>query len=367
MTLDFAPNRAGVEVLTHDGFRTFAGVAHMGFHPVLKLTFGSKRGLTCTANHELYRPDGAKIRADDLVVGEWVALVGGRRTRLKSVEDLGEIRQVYDLIEVEGGHRFVANSLVVSNCAFVSDDQTLINPLSLARLIHNQPIFYTGTVRWFRDIEPNKTYLVGMDPSMGMGRDYSTIQIFQAPEMIQVGEWQHNGTPPKGQVNVLLQTLRFIDDALRSDDEQNGEPEIFWSFENNAVGDSVLQVIEATGIDRFPGHCVSEIPRPGSTRRVRIGLTTTNTNKMTACTRLKSLIESDRLLVNSQNLLRELKNYVATANSFKAKLGETDDLVSATLIVIRILDLTIDWMMTTGDLKDEILDEEGYEEPLPIL
>ena len=82
-------------------------------------------------------------------------------------------------------------------CDFVSSDETLINPLTLVRLRAIQPIYYTGTVRWYKEPEPNKTYMAALDPSLGTGGDYAAIQVFQVPEMIQVAEWQHNNTAPR--------------------------------------------------------------------------------------------------------------------------------------------------------------------------
>ena len=67
---------------------------------------------------------------------------------------------------------------------WVSDDETLINPLTLSRMIASPPTSYTGTVRWYHDPQPNHGFLVALDPAMGTERNYGAIEVFQMPEMI---------------------------------------------------------------------------------------------------------------------------------------------------------------------------------------
>lgn len=51
---------------------------------------------------------------------------------------------------------------------------------------------------------------------------------------------------------------------------------------------------------------------------------------------MKNLIESDRMTINSKNLLGELKQFVASGNSYSAKPGEKDDLVMSTVLAVRM-------------------------------
>jgi hypothetical protein len=255
-------------------------------------------------------------------------------------------------------------------CEFVSDDETLIDGLALARLKSINPGFFTGRVRWYQEPEANKSYLVGLDPSFGTGGDYAAIQVFQMPEMIQVAEWQHNRSAPRMQVKVLLDILRFLEACLLDNPDQHGTPEIFWTVENNTIGEAILQIIEDTGEDRFPGMMVSERKRKGQTRRFRKGMNTNNKNKLSACARLKSLVESDRMKINSRNLIIEMKNFVRKEASFAAKPGENDDLVSSTLLITRMLDVVLHWgTVDDGDLREYIGDDElNYDdEPMPVI
>lgn len=365
---DYAVNTLGLKVMTPSGLKDFAGIAHMGDFPIWRLNFANGTHLECTLHHKLMTTTGMRT-VEDLQTNDMVLCRDGKETMLLSKAETGSIKPVFDLIEVDGGHLYYTNGIVSKNCDFVTDDETLINPLKLARMEYIEPTFFTGRARWYVDhLEPNRTYCVALDPSHGVGRDSAAIQVFQLPEMIQVGEWQHNESTTRNQVRVLMQILIFLDGALRDNPDQHGEPEIFWTVENNGLGEAVLQVIEDTGEERFPGMFISEKKKKGQSRKFRKGFTTTNSRKMAACARFKSLVESDRCVINSQQLVYELKNFVSKESSFGAKPGEHDDLVSGCLLVTRMLDVVLGWANDVGDLKEYIGEEEIYEgEPMPVL
>lgn len=363
----FAPNFLGLKVLTPHGYESFAGVALMGERPICRIEFTNHRHLECSDKHRLITINGPAY-VSDLLAGDQVYTKGGRLTKVKTLQDTGRVERVYDLVEVNGGHRYYTNGIASANCSFVSDDETLINSLTLSRMVAKPPISYTGMVRWYHDPEPNHAFLVALDPAMGTERNYGAIEVFQMPEMIQIAEWQHNGLAARHQVRVLMEILCEIEATLLENPEQINDPEIYWTFENNSLGEGVLTIVEDTGEERFPGMLVTERRRKGlQMRRVRRGLLTTNRNKLSACARLKSLIESDRMVIHSNNLLRELKNYVASDTSFHAKQGENDDLVSATLMVVRMLDIALAWGTVAGDLREYISDDEMVVEPMPVV
>ena len=78
------------------------------------------------------------------------------------------------------------------------------------------------------------------------------------------------------------------------------------------------------------------------------------------------MIESNKMAVNSKLLISELKNFVATGSSYKAKSGQSDDLISSTLLAIRMMSVLKDWdprVYNTFTQADQL---EDYEPPMPI-
>jgi len=78
------------------------------------------------------------------------------------------------------------------------------------------------------------------------------------------------------------------------------------------------------------------------------------------------MIENDKMRIHSKALISELKNYVATGSSYQAKLGQTDDLISATLLAIRMMAVLKDWDPRIYNTFNQAEDIEDYEPPMPI-
>jgi hypothetical protein len=364
---DFAPNSLGLRVLTPNGYEPFAGIAYMGDKPIYRLDFGNKKHLECSASHRLVTTEGV-LNSTELRPGQSVFCGNGKTTKIKAITNTGKTEPVFDLVQVKNGATYVTNGVVSHNCDFVTDDETLIAPLRLSRMDGIEPIFYTGQARWFREPLPNRTYLVALDPSLGTKRDYAAIEVFMLPEMVQIAEWQSNETDARNQVRVLMQMLLFLEAEVKDHPDHSGEVDIYWTVENNTIGEAVLMVIEDTGEERFPGTFVSEKKRKGQTRRFRKGFNTDNRKKLSACARFKSLVESDRMEILSRQLIREMKFFVRKDAGFGAKPGEHDDLTMSTLLIVRMLDVVLAWSSNIGDLREYIGDEELYEnEGMPIV
>jgi len=205
---------------------------------------------------------------------------------------------------------------------------------------------------------------------MGTGHgDYSAIQVFNLPQMEQVAEWRSQSAQPHEQVKVLLHILNYINNTLRSNPLQNGDPEIFWTVENNSVGEAILVVIDDTGEDNFPGWFVHEPKRAGVSGRRRKGLTTTKRSKLLACSKFKHLIESNRMIPYSKALISEIKNFVAQGDSFAARSGLHDDLISAVLLIIRIISIMSQHDATMYEQMNDAIDIGGDDddtEPMPM-
>lgn len=360
---EFRPNDR-YKVLTPDGFQKFAGVALMGEKPVVELLFGDA-AVVCTADHKFYVDNETKVEAHQLkVCDKVVALNDDGYVTLTSYKDLNRVERVYDLIEVEGGHRFFASKVLSSNCEFVVADETLVDSMKLASMVGMDPISKVGQCRWYKRPEEDMIYVVALDPCLGTGGDYAAIQVVELPSMIQVAEWQHNTTPIDGQIKVLRDICRYIADSC----PRTGSSNIYWSVENNTIGEAALVVVKNMGEENIPGMFLAEPIKKGHSRKFRKGFNTTHRSKISACSRLKHMVENDKLKVNSKPLLSELKAYTASGLSFKAKPGHHDDLIAAMLLVMRMCAVLADWDPRVFDLMTGRggSDEDDYEPPMPI-
>ena len=246
-------------------------------------------------------------------------------------------------------------------CEFLVYDETLINAVRLAEIKGIDPLMTMGQTRWYKDINPQATYLIAHDPSLGTGGDYAAIQVFEMPTMDQVAEWRHKTTPIQSQVKVMREILKYIQDRGI---ERGGQPQLYYSVENNTLGEAALIVIRDIGEENFPGLFLSEPIRKGHVRKFRKGFNTTHRTKITACSQFKNMLETQKMKIFSKPLVSELKTFVATGVGFNAKTGEHDDLISGVLLIIRMATVLADWDPQIYEKLTEKITEEQM--PMPI-
>ena len=244
------------------------------------------------------------------------------------------------------------------NCEFIIADETLIAPSKLIDLAGQEPLYKTGQVRWFKKPQADKIYVIGLDPSLGTGGDPAAIQVFEANSTEQIAEWRHNKTDITTQVRILRDIIKHINETVKN------PASIYYTVENNTIGEAALISISEYGEENIEGYFLSD-PNSPAGRRHRKGFNTTNKYKLAACAKLKHLIETKRMTINSASLISELKNFVASGAGYAAKPGETDDLVMATILVVRMLQLLqtyhIELDAQMRDHQDSII------EPLPFV
>jgi hypothetical protein len=248
-------------------------------------------------------------------------------------------------------------------CEFLVYDETLINSIKLATLEGVDPLENMGQVRWYKKLDPKLTYCISLDPSMGTGGDYAAIQVFELPSYQQVAEWRHNTSPIPQQIRILKDICNYINDQCQAPAANN----IYWSIENNTIGEAALLVVQDIGEENIPGLFVSEPIRKGHIRKFRKGFNTTHRSKISACSKFKTMVENDQMKLHSKALISELKGFVASGTSYKAKTGETDDLVSAVLLNIRMMAVLKDWdPRVYNTFRQNSIDDDDFDPPMPI-
>ena len=237
------------------------------------------------------------------------------------------------------------------NCEFIIADETLINPNTLLILEGIEPIYRQGQIRWYKKPEKGHIYTVALDPSIGTGGDPAAIQIFEADTTTQVGEWKHNKTDIPSQIKLIAQINKYI---VECTDEPNS---LYYSVENNSIGEAALVSLNEYGESNIPGTFISE---PGKKRK---GFNTGPKSKLAACAKFKTLLETKKMKLNSRSLISELKSFVAHGGSYAAKVGDTDDLVMASLLTVRIIQELTSYHL---DLDSYVRDHEEFVAPLPF-
>jgi hypothetical protein len=221
-------------------------------------------------------------------------------------------------------------------CSFITADATLISPqklVTMARHIRKPRFIDRWGCRWYEDILPNTAYAVVLDPSEGVDRDDACIQVWEIPELKQVAEWHTNKADQPEQAKMLMRVLRRIYNMQSEDPDHFGEVNIYYSVEKNGLGIGVLSAIQYEGESNFPGWLIDSSNNPKGR-----GLSTTLSTKRQHALEFKSLVERDLFIPRSKYLLSQMKSFIKSGQSYKAKSGRKDDIVMSCILMCHLIE-----------------------------
>lgn len=206
-------------------------------------------------------------------------------------------------------------------CEFLSSDALLIDSAFLLGMQPGQVINESREFKFWAPIYPENAYIVTVDPATGSGCDYSVIDVYHFPSLVQVAQLRANDlSSPQ-----LYTRLKWVLKGL-----ENKSCEVYFTIENNGVGEGLIALYEA---DEAPPQEAMFIGDGGK----RLGMTTLGRSKLRSCIVYKELVEGGHVKINSPQTILELKTYVRKAGSYQAQVGATDDCVSAGLLLGRVL------------------------------
>lgn len=250
-------------------------------------------------------------------------------------------------------------------CEFLSSDALLISSMKLQQIAPVLPNHENmGFKFWVPEEElggVGKTYLISCDPATGTGKDFSVIEVFEFPTLQQVAEYRSNDI----NIPLLYAKLIWIVKKL-SELSPKGRPEVIWTFERNGIGEALAALY--ANDEKQPEHAELYCDVPG-----KYGIFTSGKTKVLACLQLKLLVEktSGGLSIRSEQLLFELKNFVAKGGTYEAKLGASDDAVMATIGIVRLLKRLSEWnedaFKKVNDYIDPMNPDDQFgDEPVPF-
>ena len=205
-------------------------------------------------------------------------------------------------------------------CEFIGSTNTLIHPLKLRSLVWHTPIDIEGNLRVYKKPEPGRTYCMTVDVAEGQNLDFSTFSIIDVTEIPYrvVAVFKDNTISPFLFPTIIVQTAKIYNEA-------------FILVEINSIG---LQVADIIHYELAYENLIKiemkgkqgQQQTPGFKKKIAFGIRQSPQTKMIGCTNLKTLIESDKLIVNDEDTINELITFSADKKTFKAEEGNNDDL-----------------------------------------
>ena len=333
-------NNAGIKILTADGWSDFKGIIkkpeeqHMW--TLVAEYEGNNTEITATPDHRIYYNRKECKPLCEFKVGDDIYM-NDRIGKVVSIEENTQVGDVYDIIDVDNGNRFYCNEILVSNCAFVGESNTLIDYETLQKLSKKtngiKPIFEYKGFQFYRELEAGKKYILGIDTSMGSSGDFCAMEIFAFPGFEQVAEYHNNRINHADQVALVKDILQYMYNQLITLEKKI--PSLFWSVESNTSAAGFLGILQERGGSTM---YIPEASFISEKAPEKMGIALTTKSRPLACSKFKSMLEAGNIDLLSRELVRELNFFIDDSKNGKthyaAKEGEHDDLITACFNVL---------------------------------
>lgn len=213
------------------------------------------------------------------------------------------------------------------DCGFLGSSGTLISPAKLQQMVAHEPIKLLGDNREFKiykDPIPDHQYVLTVDVSEGVGKDYSVISVIDVTEapFEQVAMMRSN----------IMSPLLLSDLANRTGLAYNNAVIV---VESNTYG---KQVTDSLWYDYEYENMLITKPHQqdakitGAGQKSQPGVKTSKKTKLLGCSTLKGLVESNQLLINDAETIYEFSTFIKKGTSYQAEQGKCDDIVMSLVI-----------------------------------
>lgn len=181
-------------------------------------------------------------------------------------------------------------------------------------MVHEEPI------KGDNQITQDHIYAICVDPAEGKSLDcsaFSVVDISSVPYK-QVARYSNSGISPILFPTIIYNTAKYYNDAYILV-EINNTPQIADTLHMELEYENVLKV--------QTGNKKAQRITDGFGRGVQLGLKMSPQVKRIGCSNLKTLIESDKLLVQDFDTISEFTTFVSDGTTWKAEEEKTDDIV----------------------------------------
>ena len=205
-------------------------------------------------------------------------------------------------------------------CEFLGSTNTLIDPAILRRMVYRTPIEQNDYINIYLAPAQSRLYIIVVDTARGTNNDYSAFQVFDVTELPYrlVATYRNNNISSYLYPNAIVAAAKHYNNA-------------FVLVETNDVGQQVADILYndleyENMLFTEPTSDHGPIVSSGFSKSF-IGVKTTKLVKKLGCSALKTLVESNKLIIEDLDTIQELTRFVAQPNgSYEAEQGN-DDLV----------------------------------------
>jgi hypothetical protein len=235
-------------------------------------------------------------------------------------------------------------------CEFLGSTNTLIDGSFLRKMVYKNPINQSNDINIYLSPAQNRLYIIVVDTARGTNNDYSAFQVFDVTEFPYrlAATYRNNSVTSYLYPNMIHAAARSYNNA-------------YVLVETNDVGQQVADILynDLEYENMMFTHSSAEqgpIISQGNRQSV-LGVRTTKLVKKVGCSNLKTLIESNKLIIEDLDTIQELVRFVALPNgSYEAEQGN-DDLVMCCVLFAWLTNQQYFKDVTNQSLREVLFNE----------
>ncbi len=241
-------------------------------------------------------------------------------------------------------------------CDFLGSSNTLISTTKIKEMVWKKPVKrYQGGLAIYEEPKPRNQYIITVDVSRGIGKDYSAFTVINVSDFPYklVAKYQNNEISPMVFPNTIYETATHFNQAMVL-------------VEVNDIGEQVGAILyndleyEDLIMTEHGGRKGQRISS-GFGGNVYYGVRMTSNVKKIGMANLKTMIESDKLLIHDVDIITELSTFVQKRNSYEAEEGYHDDLVMCLIIFGWVSNQEYFKELTNSDIRKKLEKEREQE------
>ena len=207
-------------------------------------------------------------------------------------------------------------------CEFLGSVDTLISPAKIKATPYIPAITSQNGLQMFKKPEKERLYVTTVDVARGTGRDYSAFTVIDVTKIPYevVATYKNNEIKPHVFPSIIENVSKGYNHAHILCEVNDIGQQIAEILQMELEYDNMMMTTQRGRAGQILGAMFSG-------RGTSMGVRMTKQIKRVGCANLKTLVEGDKLLVNSFKIIEEMSTFAKRGQSWQAEDGANDDLM----------------------------------------
>ena len=239
-------------------------------------------------------------------------------------------------------------------CEFLGSVNTLINPSKLRTMRYRQPSVSNAGLDIYEPVKEDHRYCVTVDVARGDLNDNSAFVIFDVTHIPYkvVGKYKNNDIKPMMFPGIVEKVARNYNQAEILVEVNDIGGQVADTLHYELEYDNLIMVSQRGRAGQVAGSGFSG-------KGAQLGVRTTKAIKKLGCSNLKTLVESDKIIIEDFDLISEMSTFILKGTSkYEADDGSNDDLMMCCVLFAWLSNQTYFKELTDQDIRARLYEEQ---------